>query len=375
MVKWQALLCAALVGAWLGAAAPTDGAVAQTAAGTGRPAQPGEVRINGRLHEMRERSKVPADQPLPVPNYRKALRDTVIPLADYAEGRDPGFLLLSREGIGLLIKSEREAKLERLALEDLPEEARVPTTPVGTLHRRYARGLDGVIMDDQYCGPMATASDAFVDMLQDNGLNVLAVDHCASTEAAARAYRHARRDGIVLHVDTGDGPTERVPGWAPYGENADNVTTLADARNMLVLDSNSGYGSKDDYVGALRESNFDILVIDPFYRNTTALTAAEVRDLRFKKLGARRLVLARMNLTHAQDTRWYWKDSWDVGTPEWIFAPVPGMPGTYEVDYWRPDWREITGRTFAGLMELGFDGVVLEGMDIYKPLEKALPLN
>jgi hypothetical protein len=316
------------------------------------------------------------------PDYRDALRGIVSTLAQYAKGRDATFQVLTREGLGLVIKSERDAALERLTDPAAAEEARA-VAPTGYPVRRYVRHLDGVVMNDQYCvatKAARTASDAFIAMLQESGLTVLSVDHCPDSRSAIAGWTAARRQSVVAHVDTLTGEAamnglQRVPGGRPPGENPDNITRLSQARNLLLLDGSSGYADKASLVLDLASTNYDILALSPFHRHGDPLTAAQVKALTYKALGARRLVLARIDVTQAWDTAYYWKDSWRLGDPAWLRAPDPRHPGAYDVDFWDGDWRAILGQTFAGIMDLGFDGVILEGVDAYGPLEAKEPLQ
>lgn len=317
-------------------------------------------------------------------NYRDALREIVMTLSRYAKGRDSGFQVTTREGLGLVTKSQRDAAIERLSDPSVGDDQRA-VSPVGYAIRRYVRHLDGVVMDDQYCVSSKaemTASDAFIEMLQDNSLVVLSVDHCSDSPTATDAWKRARGQSVIAHVDTLAGHTaeaggglQRVPGGRPLGENSAGITRLSEARNMLVLDGSAGYPDKEALVIDAARTNYDIIALSPFHRHSDPLTAAHVKALHYKTLGARRLVLARLNISQARDTAYFWQDAWKVGQPEWLLAPVPDDPGLYDVAFWHPEWRNILGRTFAGLMDLGYDGVMLEGAEAYRPLEAKAPLN
>ncbi len=313
--------------------------------------------------------------PLEVPDYRNALRQTVTALGTFARNKNPYFSIVSRSGLGLIVKGEYEVKLEELKRLRTTDGLQVPVEPAGTVMRQYAKLIDGVILDGQFCVEIPTASAAFVQMLRETGLTVLSADHCSTPQTLPDAYRTARRQGIIPHLDAGRGPLKDLSMAAVINENADNVVTLADGRNFLLLDSNSGAPSKKHWLDQLQATNFDIIAIDPFYRDVEPLTPAEVRALKFKKLGARRLVLARMDITHAFDTKYYWKSDWKVGEPRWLELPILSQPGAFEVQYWNPEWQAILGKTFAGIMDLGFDGVVLEGLDVYRAREAAAPIK
>lgn len=307
-----------------------------------------------------------------IPNFREGMRETVQTLSDYAKGRSRSFAVVVREGPGLLIHSTWEAKLAALVAEG-NEQARLPEA--GTLKRRFIQSIDGVMLEGQYCADPVAASPGYLDLIRESAIVGLNVEHCGDAKTARDAYVQARKAGLLPHVDGGKGPLARIPGGAPFGENADNITSLAKARNVLVVDANDAYATKQDWLLALRNTNHDVLVIDPFHRDREPLTNAEVGDLKTKKLGSRRLVLARLHVAEASDTRWYWKRDWKPGEPVWLGDDSPARPGVHQVQYWHPGWRALVGQAFTGIMQLGFDGVVLEGMEAYQPLENAVELK
>ncbi|MFA7430901.1 MAG: hypothetical protein WCZ23_12145 [Rhodospirillaceae bacterium] len=313
-----------------------------------------------------------AQDPLLVPNFRDGLRETVETLSTYGKGRSRSFVIVIRQGLGLLIHSTWEAKLQSLVNEG-KEDFR-PVAP-GTLKRRFVQSIDGVVLDGQFCADPVTASQGYLDLIRESALVGLVVDHCGTPEAASDAYTVARTNGLLPHVDSGTGPLGRIPAGAPFGENSDNVTSLGKARNILVVDQNETYATKQDWLLALRRTNHDVLVLDPFHRNREPLSNAEVAELKTKHLGSRRLVLARLHVSEAVDTHWYWKRDWVPGEPVWLGEELPNRPGVHAVQYWHPAWRALIGQAFSGLMELGFDGVMLEGMEAYEPLEASVELE
>ena len=144
---------------------------------------------------------------------------------------------------------------------------------------------------------------------------------------------------------------------------------------MLVATATRPYGSRGEWLLAAGSNNYDVVVIDAFFNGTEPLSKEEVHGLKFKELGARRLVLAWLNISYASDDRFYWERNWGVGNPSWIVGRHPERPGTFAVEYWHPRWRSIIGIYFAGLMDLGFDGVLLNGADAYLRFEAMTPLE
>ena len=116
------------------------------------------------------------------------MRNTVMSLGEYAHARKSNFVVLVRNGVDLLMKSEREAKIEQMALAEQKGPVPLKPEPAGTVNRRFVRSIDGLVVDGQFCENEAIMSDAFIDMLQGLGLNLMTVDHCtylASAEACA----------------------------------------------------------------------------------------------------------------------------------------------------------------------------------------------
>ena len=84
---------------------------------------------------------------------------------------------------------------------------------------------------------------------------------------------------------------------------------------MLVATATRPYGSRGEWLLAAGSTNYDIVVVDAFYNGTEPLSTEEVHGLKFKELGARRLVLAWLDISHASDDRLYWEREWGVGDP------------------------------------------------------------
>lgn len=311
-----------------------------------------------------------------IPNYRDEMRMIIEDLASYARARVPGFTVVMYGGFDLLSWSQREFDLAELRR---PEDVRPSTLadtelPVGFPMRRFQQRVNGFILDGFYCAPIRVPL-ADVEAMRSQSLKALSVDHCPP-ERAQMAFEFARRDGIVAHVDT---DTTRkfasVPRVRPNPENPASVENLWAARSMLINLDNRGFGSKFNWLQALKNTNHDVLVVDGFYNGNQALTKDEVRSLKFKKLGSRRLVLAWIDVGQASDDSYYWQREWQVGNPSWISALDRTHPGKYHLEFWNPAWKAIIGKTFAGLVDMGFDGIVLANVEAYRRWEFMTPVN
>jgi endo-alpha-1,4-polygalactosaminidase (GH114 family) len=310
-----------------------------------------------------------------IPNYRAYMREMVEDLATYAESRDPNFVVVTRPGFDLLTWSRREYDLAEIKRDPL---ARIPTdaiVQVGTPMRRYIQSIDAFLLNGQFCAPLRVPGADLQEMLR-QGLKAMTIEHCRTPEQAAAALQAAVKMGVVSHIDLDDTDDfSRLPSRRPSPENPRNVETILGARNMLMMLDSREYETREEWFAAMSATNYDVLITDAFYKGNRPLSKDEIHHLKFKEMGARRLVLARMSVGYAEDERFYWQRDWQIGAPTWIQALGTERAGQYVVEYWNPAWKAIVGRYFAGIMDLGFDGVVLDGIEAYRRWEFMTPLD
>lgn len=314
-----------------------------------------------------------------VPDWRGRARDMIATLSEYAHARAPAVTLLVRGGPDLLFNTPKDDALAALLAPPSSLEAAADGQPVGGMERQFARAIEGVVVDDLYCrdtgedAPPPPLTDDQLGMLKDFGLAVVAIERCDDAVSAQQARAQAAEAGIIAHVTTDD-RLASVPSGRLPGASAEMVQSIGAAETVLVALDTSRFASMGDWLTALENTNHDVLVITPFFRGDEALTPEQVYTLKFKKVGVPRLVIARLPMTEARDTAWYWKPTWKVGSPSFIKAPT-AEPGVYRVDFAHPEWREIVGQTFKGLLDLGFDGVMLDGLDVVDELTAEGPVN
>jgi cysteinyl-tRNA synthetase len=283
--------------------------------------------------------------------------------------------MVTRPGFDLTSWSRREFDLDEIKRDRNAKISPDAIVPVGTPMRRYLQRIDGVLLNGQFCAPLRVPR-ADVTAMMKQGVKMLSVDHCDDAASASAGLQAAVRMGVVAHMDLdADDVFDRVPTRRPVPENPGNVQTLADARNMLMMLDSKAYGSKEEWIAALAATNYDVIVTDAFYRGNQPLSKDAINSLKFKQMGARRLVLARLSLGYAEDERFYWQREWKIGEPSWIQGRAPGRPGSYVVEFWNPAWKAVIGKYFAGIMDLGFDGVVLDGVEAYRRWEFMTPLD
>ena len=149
------------------------------------------------------------------------------------------------------------------------------------------------------------------------------------------------------------------------------MTSLADARNFLYLINPQNF-TKEQFITAVMNTNYDLVVMDLFLDNTT-FSAAEIDSLKLKKDGGRRLVICYMSIGEAEDYRYYWQTGWKNDPPTWLSAENPSWPGNYKVKYWEKAWQDIIfgdDQSYAKrIINAGFDGVYLDLVDAFEYFE------
>jgi endo-alpha-1,4-polygalactosaminidase (GH114 family) len=345
-----------------------------------------DIRANGMLvvDDTMKLKDIPETRLEDIPNHRQMMRDIVVELSAYAKARNPRFIVLARDAQELLVKESREWEWE--TSRDADGTAAGKYTPVGSLNRPYLKAIDGMVIDGLFCGrdkadqpTDAAAAKLLLDAvakLQQEGRRALAIDYCKSSPRVAAVGREAARAKVLSYVERDGGRRlDHIPSGTPTAENARHVTDLAQARNFLPMLSSQSFGSRDDWVTALAATNYDLLLLDAFWRGSEPLTADDVKTLKMKRLGSRRLVLADLPVGRAADSRFYWKKDWKVGTPSFLEAPDAGNPAQMVVRYWESDWKALAGSYMQGIVDLGFDGVMLDYLDVYLYFEQMMPLR
>lgn len=295
-------------------------------------------------------------------NYRQGMRNLVQGISTYARGNKPNFIIIPQNGHELLTENGE---------------------PDGSLSRVYLDTIDGIGREDLFYGydndNVATPVSerdymiSFMDVAENNSIEVLVIDYCSTRSFVDDSYdQNAAKGYISLAADHRE--LDNIPEYprSPYNVNDSNVTSLTEAKNFLYLINPSSFPSKDAILDAIRETNYDIIIIDLFY-NGVALTASEVASLRNKANEGSRLIIAYMSIAEAEDYRYYWQTEWKTNPPSWLAKENPEWPGNYKVRYWDTAWQNIIygndNSYLKKILDAGFDGVYLDIIDAFEYFE------
>lgn len=148
--------------------------------------------------------------------------------------------------------------------------------------------------------------------------------------------------------------------------------------------------SELDYAGA-EHSPFDLLVVDATtgLRGNTAFTAEQVARLKRKPDGSRRLVISYLSIGEAEDYRagYFDKEYMSEEAPDWLLKENPRWKGNRLIRFCEEGWQRTilgdeNGRSLYNdidpsplykLLELGFDGVYLDRVDVYQDVHSQCP--
>lgn len=291
-------------------------------------------------------------------NYRSEMRSFVQEISTYANDQDLDFVVIPQNGHQLLRDGNKIASSYLNAVDGLAQE---------NLFFGYPE-------DDQ--PSPATMTNELLTLLnigKQNGKTILVTDYVSTSFKVNNSYSQNQALGYISFAAPERDLTLIPSNPQPLpGENSKNITDLSQAKNFLYLLNKSEFSNKGDFMTAVENTNYDVLIIDAFY-NGNLYSEQEMNRLHQKKNGGTRMVISYLSIGEAEEYRYYWQDGWDVGNPDWIFSENPNWPGNYKVKYWDEDWQDlIVGNENSSLQKIidsGFDGVYLDIIDGFQYFE------
>jgi cysteinyl-tRNA synthetase len=298
-------------------------------------------------------------------SYRQEMRNFVQAISSYAKGMDTSFIMIPQNGHQLLYSGE---------VSDGSTTADV----------NYINAIDGVGREDLFYGfeeddqptPSAERDEMLQYMLvaKNNGLKVLVTDYCVTPYNVTDSYSQSDARGFISfaadHRDLDNIPASPS---VPHNVNIDTIAALADAKNFLYLINPESYPSKDDFLNTLRQTNYDVIIMDLFFSGQS-LTLADISSLKPKQNGGFRKVVCYLSIGEAENYRYYWQSFWSTNPPSFIVAENPSWQGNYKVKYWDKQWHSImygnNNSYLKKIMDAGFDGVYLDIIDAFEYFEK-----
>ena len=321
--------------------------------------------------------------PKTIVNYRKEMRDNIIALAEYAKAQNKNFEIIAHEGEELLHKSlweyhldgYNEARRKGINADDPVFLARLkqtePDFTYSSKAEKYGSYISGIAVNNRFCGKRKLSPH-----INAHNLKIISIDSCPSEAALDEAIMNSVGLNSLLYAFVKPETAFRKIKKQPIiNENARNIFKVADAANISFFIDDSLYKDKERFLQDIRDSNYDIVVIEPFFRHKTPLSKEDVESLKFKKNGAKRLIFAKMNVSEANRDDYYWKENWQIDKTPWLARASFTDSNSVITEYWNENWKKISGLYFKGIVDSGYDGAFLTGIENHVYFEKQTPLE
>ena len=145
------------------------------------------------------------------------------------------------------------------------------------------------------------------------------------------------------------------------------LPTVVHHTSSLMAVNDFLYQLQDLDLERIGETAYDLVIMDYSAEgdDDTAFSAAQINALKHSP-GGEKIVLAYMSIGEAEDYRFYWREGWKPGNPEWLDVENPDWEGNYKVHYWHPEWQTIILDYTDRLLAAGFDGVYPDIIDAYE---------
>lgn len=303
--------------------------------------------------------------PPPPGGARQEMRDFVAQISAYAKGINANFVIIPQNGQDIVTDN---------------------SDPSETPNPAYLNAIDGIGREDLFYGyeDDNTATDpdvtneivAFLNIYENNGVQALVTDYVSTTSRMDDSYqRNATLNFASFAADHRE--LDNIPNHParPNRENSNNINTLSDVQNFLYIlnpDNTSNFANKTDYLTKLRNTNYDLFIIDAYHAGDL-LSATDVQSLKTKANGGRRLVVSYMSIGEAENYRYYWLSSWNSNRPSWVREENPNFEGNFIVEYWDAGWQAIiygnNNSYLKKILDAGFDGVYLDIIDAFEYFE------
>ncbi|NHM07474.1 hypothetical protein G4D82_09600 [Flavobacterium sp. CYK-4] len=277
------------------------------------------------------------------------MQDFVIAISKYARSIDSSFIVIPQNG---------------------PELAFEKMNPSGKFRTDYLKAIDGIAVEDLFYNEKLKTDTYRLNMLRKikTEKQVLFSDFITDDAAIDKVKTLNDKEGFLLYprVKTNEHYRE-IPTKIP-GENANDILKLSDAKNYLYLINPVDSRTKHLLLTTLAATNYDLITIDLFF-NDRLLTAQDLAKIKTKANGGKRLVIAYVNIGAAENWRYYWQRSWQIGNPTWIKKKYAGYEDEFYVQFWHDDWRKIIygneDSYVKKIIDAGFDGAFLDNVEGY----------
>ena len=210
-------------------------------------------------------------------NYRQEMRDLVIGISDYAKKNDSLFAIIPQNGLALITE------------EGEPEDE----VNMAYLNAIDAHGQESLFYGynkDNKASPKEEAAytSSLLDLSSQYGNVIMVTDYCSSEKKMISSYKKNAEKGYVSFAAPERGLTVIPKIGCNKIRSTKNISNLNEAQSFLYLINPANYKVKEQYLKALENTNYDILLIDLFFSDGNALQKQDVERLKLRTDGTKR---------------------------------------------------------------------------------------
>ncbi|MFV8362036.1 endo alpha-1,4 polygalactosaminidase [Flavobacterium sp. ZT3P35] len=296
--------------------------------------------------------------------FKQKMREFVIGISQYSKAIKPNFLIVPQNGIELVSSNGQIS---------------------GQPHTDYLKAIDANGQEDLFYGydndDQATSSidnnylRELLNISKNAGKTILVTDYCSTQSKMTNSYLENFNAGYIS-FSANQRELTNIPAYpnSIYQENNVVINNLSQVKNFLYLINPTNFTSKSEFIKAVASTNYDLLIMDLFFKDNTQFTSSEITQLKNKANGGKRLILSYMSIGEAENYRYYWQPSWNTNKPSWLDTQNPNWAGNYKVKYWNKEWQNIiydnNNSYVKKIIDSNFDGVYLDIIDAFEYYEQ-----
>ncbi|MCE3294436.1 MAG: hypothetical protein K0R65_150 [Crocinitomicaceae bacterium] len=277
------------------------------------------------------------------------MQDFIIELSEFAKAQKPGFAIIPQNGTELLFRN----------LDNMEK-----------LEDRLINAIDGIGVEELFYNGVFEPDDYRLQMLLQarEKIPVFVADYTSGQADLNQSYAYNTDAGFVAFPrDSSNYDYLSIPSYV-HQENANDIIKLSDAKNYLYLISSDNFPDKSSFLEAIRQTNFDVVLMDAFFGDEL-FSSAEINSLKTKANGGSRLVISYINVGAAEKYRYYWQEDWKLHHPRWLKKEYEGYEDEIWVKFWKKEWKEIiygnSNSYVQKIIDAGFDGAYLDNVEAF----------
>lgn len=288
-------------------------------------------------------------QPEPTKNLGEKMQKFIIDLSDYAKSQSPNFIIIPQNGIELAFKS---------------------LDPSKELNTKYLNSIDGFGVEELFFNGTHQPDNYRLEMLRKlkDEKKIMVSEYITHNDSISSVITKNHQEGFLCFPrDSANYNYTEIP-FPILNSNPNIISNLSEAQNYLYLINPEKFSDKTEMIDSIAQTNYDLILIDLFVFGEELL-ASDIEELKTKPNGAKRLVIAYINIGAVETYRYYWQDDWKLGSPSWIVKEYEGYPNEYYINFWNKQWRDIIYGNDTSyikkIIDAHFDGAYLDNTEVY----------